>query len=316
MLWALSVERDLDLGIQNDVNAIPALLNPPPSQASTESPKQETTLLELFTRYGESVTPLKRGIRQENARIKALSQGPLAKVRADELSVRHIANFRDERLKTVTGSTVCRELNVLSSILNHAKMEWGVSVTNPVGDIRRPAQGKARTRTLSKAEEAKLLQALETDTSEARNPWIKPLVELALETAMRRGELLALQWVDVDMGKRFVKLHTSKNGESREVPLSPKALEVLSNLKRTNGAVFPTTASAVEQSFRRAIKRASLVNFRFHDLRHSATSRLCRLVPNVVELSRITGHKTLGMLNRYYHVSAEELAIKLAGGAA
>jgi len=325
MLWALSIERDLELGIQNDVNALPVSSNPPPTQAPAELTKPDSPiLLELFTRYSDTVSVLKRGAAKESVLIKALMRFPLAKVRADELTARDIANFRDERLKTVTGSTVCRELNLISAVLNHAKMEWCMTLDNPCSSIRRPAQNKGRERTLSQDEEKRLIEACslsemhrqDSRTSEASWVLTRAAIQLALESAMRRGELLKLKWCDVDLTKRTLTLRETKNGEVRVVPLTPKALDVLQNLPRTNELVFPISESTLHHNFGNACTRANLSEFKFHDLRHSATSRLCRLVPNVVELSRITGHKTLGMLNRYYHVSAEELAIKLAGGAA
>lgn len=194
-------------------------------------------------------------------------------------------------------------------------------IENPIVMIRRPPENKARKRRLAVGEEERLLAELELSTRSsngcfeaggAHNPWIRPLAILALESAMRRGELLSLRWPDVFLADRFVRLHDTKNGESRDVPLSTRAYEVLAGLPRhISGRVFPTTADAVKKAFTRAVARAGLGDFHFHDLRHEATSRIAEKLDNVLELAAVTGHKTLSMLKRYYHPRAKDLARKL-----
>jgi integrase len=135
---------------------------------------------------------------------------------------------------------------------------------------------------------------------------------VALETAMRRSELLALQWKHVDLHRRVAVLETTKNGERRAVPLSSKAIDTLSALPRSiSGCVFPMTACAVSAAFERAVERAGIMDFRFHDLRHTAITQMATKLPNVIELSAVTGHKSLKMLQRYYHPNPQELARKL-----
>lgn len=165
------------------------------------------------------------------------------------------------------------------------------------------------------------MAALEVTERDARgritgpsNPWIKPLVLFALETGMRRSEMLSLTWDQVFLAEadRYVRLLDSKNGDSRNVPLSRRAMAVLQNLSRDgSGFVFPTTADAVKKSFVRAVERAGIFDLHFHDLRHEATTRISKKLSNVLELSAVTGHKTLHMLKRYYHPDASDLARKL-----
>ncbi len=146
----------------------------------------------------------------------------------------------------------------------------------------------------------------------SRNRWIKPLAHLALETAMRQGELLSLRWDNIDLQRRVAYLPETKNGSPRAVPLSSRAIEILQSLPRSlDGRVFPVTANALKLAWAHAVKRAGLDNLRFHDLRHEATSRLAERLPNVIELPAVTGHKDLRMLKRYYHPRAEDLAKKL-----
>jgi integrase len=144
-----------------------------------------------------------------------------------------------------------------------------------------------------------------------RNIWIKPLVLLALETAMRRGELLALRWGHIDLAKQTAYLPLTKNGFSRTVPLSRAAVKLLQALPRAiDGKVFPLTPNAVKQAWERARARAGLTDLHFHDLRHEATSRLAERL-NVLELASVTGHRDLRMLQRYTHLSPESLASKI-----
>ena len=131
---------------------------------------------------------------------------------------------------------------------------------------------------------------------------------------MRRGEILSLTWENVHLDKRFVHLPDTKNGDSRDVPLSPMALELLSALPRNirgDQFVFPLHFEALKSLWRRACSRADISDLRFHDLRHEATSRLFEKGLNVMEVAAITGHKDLRMLQRYTHLRAEELALKL-----
>lgn len=145
----------------------------------------------------------------------------------------------------------------------------------------------------------------------SRGKHLKTVVLLALETAMRRGELLALRWEYVDLKRRVLHLPETKNGTSRNVPLSTQAVAVLEGLPRhISGRVFDTSETAITEGFQRAAKRTCISNFRFHDLRHEATSRLADRL-QMHELGKVTGHKSPRMLMRYYHPRAEDLAKKL-----
>ena len=188
-------------------------------------------------------------------------------------------------------------------------------MANPVKDIKVPADNKARDRRLQssrdskQSEEVRLLEACR----EARNHSLLPIVRLALETAMRQGELITLRWEHVNLARRIAHLPDTKNGEARTVPLSTTATEVLRALPRSlNGQVFPgLTSEAVKRAFARAVCRAGITDLHFHDLRHEATSRLFERGLNIMEVASITGHKDLRMLRRYTHLRAEDLAKKL-----
>jgi integrase len=226
------------------------------------------------------------------------------------LTPQKIAQHRDERLKEVAPATVIRELSYFSSIISYARKEWGININNPVALVTKPKNPQGRSRILGSTETNALFEALKP--TGRRSIWMLPLVRLALETAMRRSELLGLRWEHIDLGRRTIFLKLTKNGTSRTVPLSTKALEVLQSLPRSiDGRVFPVTHEVVSQAFNRARKQAGVKDIRFHDLRHMAITRLAEKLPNLIELSAVSGHKSLAMLKRYYHPNPKQLAEKL-----
>jgi integrase len=251
-----------------------------------------------------------KGATEDTIRLKAIMRKPIARWSMANLSSARIAAFRDERLKEVSAGTVIRELAYLSAIINHARREWDINVPNPVQMVRKPQSPQARSRVLTDEEVAKLLQALEP--TGRRSHWTKPIVLLALATAMRRGELLTLRWEHIDLIGRTAFLPDTKNGDSRTVPLSTAAMQVLAGLPRhVSGAVFPVKFFTLDAAFKRALRCAGLEGVRFHDLRRTAITRMAEKLPNVIELAAVSGHKSLMILKRYYRPTAADLALKL-----
>ncbi len=281
---------------------------------------EKNTLYDILERYKVEVTPSKRGASYELIRIEVFQRLPIAKLMMAAITPKVIAQYRDSRLKKVSGSSVNRELNVLSAVINHARREWEINIhQNPIELIRRPPHNQPRNRRLSEDEEARLMNAVEVEERDefgrfkgAKNTWLKPVVILALETGMRRGELLSLCWENIDLRRRVAYLPMTKNGDNRGVPLSSRSLELLQQLPPADkGLVFPVSSMALRLSFERACKRAGLVNFHFHDLRHEAISRFFEKGLSLPEAATISGHKTWSMLRRYTHLSVESLAAKL-----
>ena len=292
--WARSIEVEWDKGTYQNTH-----------QA------QKTTFGELIERYLREVTPLMRGAKEDTIRLKAILRKPIARVNVLLLNSSRIAKYRDERLQEVSAGTVIRELAYFSSIINHARREWDINIANPVMLVRKPPSPQGRNRILSHEEEVKLLQACEPKAN--RNIYTRPFIILALETAMRRGELLSLRWDNIDYSKRTAFLQLTKNGDSRTVPLSIRAIETLQALPRNiDGRVLPINFAALENNFKRARERVNLKDLRIHDLRHTAVTRLAEKLPNLIELSAVSGHRSLAMLKRYYHPRAEDIARKLA----
>jgi len=271
-----------------------------------QTEKATETLGDLFDQYNKEVAPLHRS--KTTGFMLASLKSKLGDVRIDAFSARDLAEWRDKRLKEVKAASVVRELNTLSSFLNHARKEWCIQIINPVADIKRPAVGASRTRRLVGDEESRLVSGLA--------PVFGHIVRFALATAMRRGEVLSLLWSNVNLDGRVAVLPMTKNGEMRRVPLSINAIAVLkeqrlSNVQSITWKVFNVSPLSLDKAWRRACRKAGILGLRFHDLRHEAISRLFEIGLNPMEVSSISGHKTLQMLKRYTHLKAEDLAKKL-----
>ena len=271
---------------------------------------ERTAFAEIIERYITEVLPTMRGGKADYIRLKALARRPIAKLNMAALTPQKIAQHRDERLKEVAPATVIRELSYFSSIITYARKEWGININNPVALVARPKNPQGRSCILDASETNALFEALKP--TGRRSIWMLPLVRLALETAMRRSELLGLRWEHIDLGRRTIFLQLTKNGTSRTVPLSTHAIQILTEMPRNiDGRVFPITHEVVSQAFNRARKQAGIKDVRFHDLRHMAITKLAEKLPNLIELSAVSGHKSLAMLKRYYHPNPELLAEKL-----
>ena len=312
--WARAQESEHDRGIWRD-----------------RSTAEATTLYSLLDQYARDVAPTKRGAEVEQLRIKTLQRDPISKHKLAALTPGVLAQWRDARLAGgAQGSTVNRELNLLSAVINWARKDLMIAIENPVAGIRRPPNGKARDRRLKDGEEQRLAEAL-TDAPRlvtgpkrsgnyrtgARNEWLLPLMLFAAETGMRRGELCLARWehVDLTFGTLLLPAEITKTNTARTVPLSPAAQDVLRTLPRPNSddpRIFPISPSAVTQAWRRARERAGLEDLRLHDLRHEAASRLFELGLGIMEVAAITGHQDLRSLKRYTHIDPAHLARKIA----
>ena len=259
-----------------------------------------TTLQECLERYAIEVIPHKKGARQDSYRIKAWQSDPLATKGIGTIKQIDVARWRDGRMaEGYSGGTITRDLALLSHVFTIAIKEWGFPIANPVLMIRKPKSNLARDRRLHPGEEELLLKHCDFE--------MRSFIILAIETAMRRGELAKLrrEWIK----GRVAYLPDTKNGSPRAVPLSKRALEAISALPiRIDGKLFEYQDDAYTKEFIRVCKRADISGLRLHDLRHEATSRLFEKGLDVMQVKTITGHKSLQMLSRYTHLKADELA--------
>ncbi len=293
--WARMTESELDRGIYVD-----------------RSPADGIFFSSLIQRYLDEVSPSKKGYAQERTRLLKLKK-VFTGFHVLKIENRHIAEYRDRRLRDgISSSSILNELSLISQVFEYAIKEWSLPIPdNPCKQIRKPKVSNARNRRLSYEEEHRLLLA----AKHSKAPLLYSLIIIAIETGMRLGELLSLQWRYIDLEKRSAFLPETKNGSSRQVPLSTKSIEVLKTIEKRSHTdrVFWSWSSndSVVNVWKRLCHKAQIENLHFHDLRHEATSRLAVKLTNILELSAVTGHKDLRMLKRYYHPKIEDLAMKI-----
>jgi integrase len=210
---------------------------------------------------------------------------------------------------TRSGATVNRYLATLSAMFTVAAKEWRLLDRNPVGDVSKKKAARGRIRFLTDSERDALLKAC----SESGWPALHTLVLLAISTGARRGELINLKWVNLDLKAARATVHETKNGDPRVLPLVGKALEALRALKLQDSArshyVFPALNGLDEpyvhfdNYWHEALKAAGIENFRFHDLRHTCASYLAGQGASLLEIGNVLGHRTTQMTMRYAHLT-------------
>lgn len=262
-----------------------------------------TTLLECLERYASEVTPHKKGAKRELDRIKVWQSDRLATKAVGTIKQTDVAKYRDDRLNSgISGSTVKKELALLSHVFTIAIKEWGFPLTNPVVMIRKPKVAKGRDRRLEHDEEDIILGACDAE--------MKAFVILAIETAMRRGEIHGLQrkWIK----GQVAYLPDTKNDSARAVPLSKRALEALASLPaRIDGGLWRLDANSYTRKFHQVCVSIGIHDLRLHDLRHEALSRMAELGLSIMELKAIGGHNSVQMLARYVNLNVNDIAKKL-----
>ena len=270
-------------------------------------------------RYRSQVSILKKGYAQEKYRIDQICRSFLGdKITRDVTSV-DIATYRDLRLqainpqtkKPLSPSTVRLEMSLLSNFFDIGRIEWGICGDNPVKNVRKPTPPPGRERRLTAREERQILRYCHNH----QNQSLYSIVVIALETAMRQGEILNLHWEHINLKSRIAHLPKTKNGAKRDVPLSVKARDALIRLgAQTRGKVFGYSAEGLKSTWRFMLIKLGIENLHFHDLRHEAISRLFELGSlDMMEVAAISGHKSLSMLKRYTHLRAQKLVRKLEG---
>ncbi len=226
------------------------------------------------------------------------------------------AEFRDYRLQTVKESTVIKELGILSVVYSKAIKEWGWCSFNPISHVEKPKKPKHRNRLISGDEIESILSILDYKEGEPPKTKKQELAYaflLAIETAMRQGELLSLTYDSVYLNKSFVHLDKTKNGDTRDVPLSNRAkflFEQIIKNSNENNKLFTLNSASADALFRRYRDRIGLKDLHFHDTRHEATTRLAKKL-HVLELAKTTGHRNINELMTYYNETAESIASKL-----
>ncbi|QBR84709.1 site-specific integrase [Legionella israelensis] len=278
------------------------------------SEAKRRTLAEMIDRYIKEFIPKKpknskNTILHLNWWKQELGQYSLA-----EVTPALIAEKRDKLSSGITSrnklrspSTVVRYMAALSHAYTIAVKEWGWIDENPLSKVTKPREPNGRVRFLSDEERIKLL----AECKNSENPYLYIAVVLALSTGGRKMEILGLRWKDVDLTRGVITLHETKNGERRVLPLAGHALQLMkehAKVRHVNcNFVFPShnfqKPIDLRTPFENALQRAEIVDFRWHDLRHSCASYLVMNGASLAEIAEILGHKTLQMVKRYAHLS-------------
>lgn len=273
------------------------------------------TFEQLINIYIESEVVKHRGAKWEKLRLEKfkrdnprLIQKPITDVTKIDL-----ARVRDNRLKQVSPDSARRELSIISSVFSHAVKTLHLLDKNPMADVRKPSASNHRDRRPSDDEINALLNSFGyfgdrqplTHTEQAAWAFL-----FAMETAMRQGEIAGMRWEHVK--ENHIHLPITKNGQPRDVPLTPRAIELLELVKGIDPvSVLTVSAGVISCYFTRHVRQAGIDDLHFHDSRHEATSRLAKLVSNPVHLAKITGHRELKQLLTYFNPTADELAAQI-----
>jgi integrase len=275
-------------------------------------------------RYEREVMPTKSEATQvrEKSRLKLL-KNEFGKYSLAALTANTVAEFRDRRLSSgKANNTVRLEMALLGHLYSTAIKEWNIALPiNPVAQIKKPSPGKGRDTRLTTKDQLRLLIALKKHS----NPMLAWIFEIAIETGMRRNEILTLRTNQVNTERRIVSLTDTKNGEARTVPLTKTATQVF-----TDALSYPMRPDDCDLIFfgelgkdkkrspyqfdkiwREIRNGVGLAHLHFHDSRHEVVSRLVEAGFSDQEAASVSGHKTMQMLRRYTHLRAEDLVAKL-----
>lgn len=270
------------------------------------------TLSDAMQRYAREESPKKKGARWEIIRLEKLGRDDMASISLSVLRGCDIEDWvaRQERAG-LKGASILREMQVLSAVLNTCRKRWKWMEHNPLEDVPRPKKSPHRDKVYSDEQIALILDALgfngEVKTNRHR---IAVAFLLAVETAMRQGEIFGIDAKDIHLPARFVRLPDTKNGEARSVPLTKRAIELIESLGVEHGRLFPVPQGSAGTIFRRAVELAGLKGHTFHDARHTAVTRLAKKL-KPLDLAKMTGHKDIRMLNIYYNPTATDIAHQL-----
>jgi len=281
--WSRSVESEIDKGNTVDFSL-----------------SKKITLNQII----EKIEPIDS---RERSRLKLLKDHFNGST-INLINTSRIALFIDLRLSQgLSHATVIKDINTLSKLLKVAQRDWNVYLPcDPIKHLGKLKQPPSRVRRITKNEEFILMNRSE--------PNLRNIIIFAIETAMRLGEILNIKWNDIKNG--LAVLNKTKNGEVRYVPISKIANQVLMRTQKNENDdrvfYFWKTVSGFESSWQKFKKREGLVDLRFHDFRHEAISRMFEKGLSHMEVSAISGHKSLLVLRRYTHLNIEYLRDKLA----
>lgn len=268
------------------------------------------TVIQALDEYAKRVAPTHKGARWEKIRCAKFKRTlPFKAKLLEDVRTSDLADWRDTALTELAPGSVRREMGLLHQVFEAARLEWGWLHENPLEDVRRPRKPAARTRLFTDDEIERILLALgyeRGNVAQTTTQRVAVALLLALETAMRAGELCSITPASINAKGRFLTLPKTKNGDARDVPLSKAALALLELVPKG----LELTPATVDVLFRRARDRAEIKGVHFHDSRANAITRLSKKL-DVLELARMIGHRDLNSLQAYYRITPAEIAARL-----
>jgi integrase len=274
--------------------------------ATREDPRLTLPLTRALEIYWDESASKQKGATKLRYRLAELKAEPFSAKAIQSVTSEDIRALKARELgRGCSGATVARKLSVLSAFFSFVNDEWGIAIPNPVKSVPKPTSSALRLRRLS-LDELTLLQAA---CEQSNTPHLWEIIQLAIETAMRRSELISLTWDQVDLKRRLITLEQTKNGYQRYVPVTDEAEKILCAFREADtDRPIPISLSGLESAWKRAVSRAGLTGLRFHDLRHEGLSRWAhKLNGDVFKLAMVSGHRSLEMARRYVLPTLSEL---------
>lgn len=269
----------------------------------------ERTVRDMFDRYLKEIATTKKGYRWELLRLNMIGRGVIGGVKLNAFDETHVYDWKRERMTQVSEASVRREWEIMSAVCTVAAKQWKWIKVNPFLNVPKPKQSKARDRIITNDEIEKLLFAL--GCSDDVEKWTQTrrvgmAFQLAIETAMRAGEITKLTWDRVF--EKHVHIDETKSGHPRDVPLSKRAREILSIMPRDYDTVFGISTANLDAMFRKAKAKVMIDDVHFHDTRHTALTRLASKL-DVMTLAKMSGHRDVRvLLNVYYNPKMADFA--------
>jgi integrase len=271
-------------------------------------PGEEKTFKEMMEKYLDEYAS-KKAAAESFKRYARKAISLLGDYALLDITPKVINEFKTKRRNNGLGpASINRELATMKKAFNLAIREWEWVRDNPVSRVSMEQENNERDRWLGDEEEKRLLELCPS--------WLRELVMFALNTGMRLGEIISLEWKGVDLFRKTVTIFKSKNKEMRTIPINETIFEMLKSkvrVKSISGLVFHSPShtklhiTSVDHAFKKALRRAGIENFRFHDLRHTFATRLVQAGRDLYKVQRLLGHKSPAMTQRYAHHYPESL---------
>ena len=271
-----------------------------------KKPKQSDIAFDQFAREFIEIYSKQNKKSWKRDEFSLISLRPFFKGKTiQDIGPEFVERYKAKRKTEVSPATVNRDLAFLKTMFNKA-VEWGRLESSPVANVKKFKEPNSKERILNASEIARLIDI-------ATNH-LEPILIIALNTGMRRGEILSLKWENVNLSKRCIHIEDSKSGRSRDVPMNGLAVEALSSIRQDSVYVFynPTTREPIKDiktAFKTACKNAGIKGLRFHDLRHTAATRMVEARVDLVTVSKILGHSSIQMTMRYAHPTPENMRL-------